>query len=88
MLRMEDRGEPDNKIIAVPSRDPLQLEYFDIADIPGHSLKEIEHFFSVYKDLEGERVHVSGWEKSEAAVQEVVDAMARYHRAFGDDAGR
>jgi inorganic pyrophosphatase len=83
MLRMEDRGEADNKILAVPSRDPLQIEYFDIADMPSHMLKEIEHFFSVYKDLEGVRVHVSGWGKSEEAVQEIVDAMARYDKVFG-----
>jgi inorganic pyrophosphatase len=42
----------------------------------------------VYKDLEGERVHVSGWEKSEAAVQEIVASMARYERAFDAARGR
>jgi inorganic pyrophosphatase len=51
--------------------------------MPSHMLKEIEHFFSVYKDLEGVRVHVSGWGKSEEAVQEIVDAMARYDKVFG-----
>jgi inorganic pyrophosphatase len=82
MLRMVDRGEPDNKIIAVPIGDPHQLEYFDIADIPGHVLREIEHFFAIYKDLEGHRVAVSGWAKSEAAVDEVRTSMARYAQEF------
>lgn len=84
MLRMDDRGDPDNKIVAVPTGDPHQLEYFDIADIPTHLLREIEHFFAIYKDLEGHRVQVTAWEKSDIAVREVADAMRRYTRAFPD----
>jgi inorganic pyrophosphatase len=84
MMRMLDRGEVDNKILAVPSGDPHQLEYFDIADIPGHLLREIEHFFSIYKDLEGGRVEIAGWQKSEAAVREIADSMERYTRQFGE----
>jgi inorganic pyrophosphatase len=83
MLRMEDRGDPDEKIIAVPANDPFQNEYFDIADIPAHQLKEIEHFFQIYKDLEGRRVHISGWGKSEEAIQAIADGMKRYEDRFG-----
>jgi inorganic pyrophosphatase len=84
MMRMLDRGEPDNKILAVPSGDPAQLEYFDIADIPMHLLREIEHFFTIYKDLEGHRVEIAGWEKSEAAVKEIAESMKRYQTHFGE----
>jgi inorganic pyrophosphatase len=35
VLKMLDRGEPDDKILAVPSHDPQHNEYFDIADLPG-----------------------------------------------------
>lgn len=84
MLRMDDRGEADNKILAVPIGDPHQLEYFDIADIPPHHLREIEHFFAIYKDLEGHRVQVMSWEKSEVAVREIAESMKRYARAFPD----
>jgi inorganic pyrophosphatase len=82
MMRMVDRGEPDNKILAVPSGDPHQLEYFDIADLPSHLMKEIEHFFRIYKDLDGARVEIDGWEKSEVAVQEIAESMRRYDRHF------
>jgi len=82
LLRMLDRGEPDAKILAVPAEDPMQNEFFDIADIPGHRLREIEHFFQVYKDLEGKRVEIVGWEKSEVAMREVLDSMRRYEERF------
>ena len=64
VLRMTDRGEPDDKILAVPSNDPFYEEYFDIADIPQHYLREVEHFFHIYKDLEGKRVQTIGWEQA------------------------
>jgi inorganic pyrophosphatase len=80
LLRMRDRGKPDDKILAVPSRDPFYEEMFDIADVPQHYLKEVEHFFSIYKDLEGKRVQIIGWDKSIAAMEAIRDGMARYQR--------
>jgi inorganic pyrophosphatase len=78
VLMMLDRGEPDDKILAVPSNDPYYSEYFDIADIPQHYLREVEHFFRIYKDLEGRRVQTVGWEKSEKAMRVIKDSIARY----------
>jgi inorganic pyrophosphatase len=82
VLRMLDRGEPDDKILAVPCHDPFYGEYFDIADIPQHYLREVQHFFGIYKDLEGKRMEVLGWEKSEVAAQAVVDAMRAYEQRY------
>jgi inorganic pyrophosphatase len=81
LLRMRDRGVPDEKILAVPSHDPRQAEYFDIADVPRHVLVEVEHFFQTYKDLEGKEVEILGWEKSEVAMQTILDAIDRYDAA-------
>src|SRR5215212_6098899 len=82
VLRMLDRGEPDDKILGVPLHDPAHEEYFDIADIPQHTLKEIEYFFSTYKDLEGKRVQVVGWEKHVAAIRIIQESIARYDREY------
>jgi len=82
VLKMLDRGEPDDKILGVPLHDPAQEEYFDIADIPQHTLKEVEYFFSTYKDLEGKRVEVVGWGKSEIAMQIILDSIERYDRKY------
>ena len=82
VLKLLDRGEPDDKIIAVPANDPYYREYFDIADISQHYLMEVEHFFHIYKDLEGRRVEIVGWEKSEVAVQVVQDSIERYEAKY------
>jgi inorganic pyrophosphatase len=82
VLKMLDKGEPDDKILAVPRHDPYHEEWFDIADIPRHQLKEVEHFFQSYKDLEGKRVQVAGWGKSEEAMRIIVDSIDRYDQAY------
>jgi len=86
VLKMSDRGDPDDKILAVPLNDPYYHEMFDIADIPQHLLKEIEHFFERYKDLEGKRVQILGWEKSEVAMALIRESIELYdttYRALG-----
>lgn len=82
VLKMLDRGDPDDKVLAVPSNDPFYGEYFDIADIPQHYLKEVEHFFRIYKDLEGKRVQTVGWGKSDVAMQVITDSVARYAEKY------
>ncbi len=63
--------------------DPYQQEFFDIADIPQHMLKEVEHFFHTYKDLEGKRVEIIGWGKSEEAMRIISESMSRYDATYG-----
>lgn len=82
VLHMRDRGEPDEKILAVPAEDPLQNEAHDLSDLPEHRLREIAHFFQVYKDLEGRRVEIVGWEGSAAAMHVVLAAVERYDRQY------
>lgn len=78
IFRMTDRDEMDEKVLCVPSKDPLYAEYRTLDDVPPHFLKEVEHFFSVYKDLEGARVHPLGWEDGKVARSTIIEAMARY----------
>ncbi len=82
VLKMLDRGEPDDKILSVPLHDPYHEEWFDIADIPAHALKEIEHFFKSYKDLEGKRVEIKGWGKSVEAMRIITESIERYDQAY------
>jgi inorganic pyrophosphatase len=82
VLKMLDKGEPDDKILAVPRFDPYHEEWFDIADIPSHALKEIEHFFKSYKDLEGKRVEILGWGKSVEAMRIISESIERYDKAY------
>jgi inorganic pyrophosphatase len=82
VLRMLDRGEPDDKILAVPLHDPAHEEYFDIGDVSQHLLKEIEHFFLTYKDLEHKRVQMGGWGKSEVAMKVIMESIDRYAQTY------
>lgn len=78
MFRMTDREEMDEKVLCVPVNDPLYDGYQDLSDVPKHYLKEVEHFFAVYKDLEGARVHALGWEGRDAAHATIREAIGRY----------
>jgi inorganic pyrophosphatase len=78
VFHMLDREKPDDKILAVPNRDPLYQDYHDVMDIPKHFLDEVAHFFSVYKDLEGVRVEPIGWGGADEAKQQIEHAISLY----------
>jgi len=81
VLKMEDDGGMDDKLIAVPVEkvDPFQANIQDLGDIVPKTLERIKHFFEHYKDLEaGKWVKVIGWgDKAEAEqiLQGSIDAM-------------
>ena len=41
-------------------------------------LKEITHFFSIYKDLEGKRVEIKGWRDAAYARDQVVHSAKQF----------
>mgnify|MGYP001560233844 CR=1 FL=1 len=74
LLKMIDGGEEDFKILAVQKDNPRFDSVKDISDIESsnpHLLKEISHFFQVYKDLQGKKVELGGWEGREKAEEEI-----------------
>ncbi len=72
VLFMVDDGEKDEKIIAVPSKDPRYNHIKDLSDLSPHIKKEIEHFFQHYKDLQKVTVELKGWGNAEKA-KEVIE---------------
>ena len=61
VFEMSDDKGRDEKILAVPLADPLRSEYFGLKDVRSHYLREVEHFFAVYKELEGKKTDLLGW---------------------------
>lgn len=61
VLSMADDKGVDNKLLGVPVRDPRFAGVQDLSDVPSHVLREIEHFFKTYKDLEGKQTMIQGW---------------------------
>jgi inorganic pyrophosphatase len=78
LFLMSDRDEMDEKILCVPEKDPLFAGYRDIDHVPEHFLKEVEHFFSIYKDLEAVRVTPLGWKDAAAAREVILESIERY----------
>ncbi|MFG0329964.1 MAG: inorganic diphosphatase [Phycisphaerales bacterium] len=80
MFRMTDDGDEDAKILAVPHTDPLFGEMQALDDVPPHFLREVEFFFSTYKQLEGSEVEPHGWVGRDDAIEEVRSSVERYRR--------
>ena len=80
VLRMEDDGGGDEKIVAVPS-SRLTQRYQHVhtyTDLPEITWKQIEHFFLHYKDLEpGKWVRLAGWGDAEEARELIEAAISR-----------
>ncbi len=83
LFRMKDRGEPDDKILAVPAKDPIFGDYHDINDISQHFLQEVAHFFAVYKDLEGAHVKTIGWERADRARERIRYSVEMFQKEYG-----
>jgi inorganic pyrophosphatase len=83
LFKMLDQGVADDKVLAVPASDPIFDGYRDIGDIPQHFLKEVAHFFEVYKDLEGKRAKPIGWESATQAKAEIDRAINLYRDKYG-----
>lgn len=81
VFHMEDEKGPDEKVICVPVSDPIWNDKKDIKDLNPHRLKEIEHFFKVYKDLEKKKVIVGGWGNAEEAREIYKDCVIRYRES-------
>jgi inorganic pyrophosphatase len=84
VLKMTDESGVDAKVIAVPV-DKLSTIYRDVKDVndlPELLLKQIEHFFEHYKDLEaGKWVKIDGWAGIEDAKKEITESVERYNNA-------
>lgn len=80
VMLMEDNSGVDEKVLAVPSPHLTQRwnAVRDFTDLPEITLKQIEHFFEHYKDLEpGKWVKIGGWQDAATARRKIAEAIAR-----------
>ena len=82
VINMIDGGENDYKILAVLEDDPVYKSFKDYKELPEHIFKEISHFFTVYKDLEGKKTFVSGIDDSLKAKEIIENCVAAYKEKF------
>ena len=78
MFRMTDEAGGDDKVLCVPATDPRMAHLTDITDVSEFDRLEIQHFFTVYKDLEpGKSVEGATWANRAEAEAEVEASFAR-----------
>jgi inorganic pyrophosphatase len=78
LLEMMDQGLADEKVLCVGRGNPRYKDVWNFSEIYPHMLREITHFFSIYKDLEGKRVEVKGWHDASYARNKVIEAQQRF----------
>lgn len=81
VFHMADEKGPDEKVICVPVSDPISNRVNDLSELNPHLIKEIEHFFQVYKDLEEKKVDVGGWGNVKDAEEIVNLCRKRYQES-------
>ncbi len=84
VLMMEDEAGGDEKLLAVPTAKLTQryAKVNNYTDLPEITLKQIEHFFAHYKDLEPNKwVKIVGWGDAETAKRLVTEGIERANAA-------
>ena len=84
-LRMIDQESEDEKILAVGLNNPIYKSINDYSELYPHLLLEIEHFFSVYKELEAKRTRIKGWQDAGSARKIVSESQERYRKRSNED---
>ena len=84
-LQMIDRGEADDKIIAVLENDYMFGEARSVTDVPAVLVERLQHYFLTYKIVPGHRpkAHVTRVYDRQHARKVVRAAMADYDAQFG-----
>lgn len=80
VMRMQDQGEADDKLIAVHADDPEYSYYNSISELPPHRMTEVRRFFEDYKALEHKRVVVEEFLEREEAIVILDEAISLYRQ--------
>ncbi len=78
LLEMHDEHGVDDKLFAVAADDPRYDGVVNLEDLPAHTLKEIVHFFSTYKELQGLPTVVGEWRPAEQALALLAECRRRF----------
>lgn len=82
VIKMVDDGDLDEKIIAIPFKDPTYNVYRDIQALPTHVFDEMMHFFEVYKKLEHKTTAVKEICHRDEAIEIVQKCIKAYNKKY------
>jgi inorganic pyrophosphatase len=77
-LEMVDQKQGDEKVLAVGTHNPIFKDVSDYEELYPHLLREIEHFFSIYKELETKSTRIVGWHNATRARELISECQTRY----------
>lgn len=82
---MIDKGEADDKIIAVLSGDEVYASWNDVKDVPAAMINRLKHYFLTYKNIPGESrvVEIASVYGREEAHEVIKRSMEDYRLRFG-----
>lgn len=78
ILMMKDEREGDEKVLAVPTRNPRYDQIHTMDQIFPHVRRELEHFFEIYKELQGAVMQIDGWGGPREARKVISECRQRY----------
>ena len=78
VLNMVDQHEADKKILAVPNHNPRFDSVHTTDQVFPHTLREVEYFFSIYKELQGSKTVIDGWAGPREARRVIMDSRQAY----------
>jgi inorganic pyrophosphatase len=88
LLDMSDENGIDEKILGVPKSNPRFDQVHTIDQLAPHVRREIEHFFTIYKELEGKQTQLRGWRGPKEARDRIAHARECFLKSRGTGAGK
>ena len=87
VFKMSDEKGEDEKLVCVPINDPLWNHINTLEELPPHLIREIEHFFKIYKDLEHKSTTIEGWYGVDEATCVIEKSRQAYRAQTGATSG-
>ncbi|MDZ4846014.1 MAG: inorganic diphosphatase [Chitinophagales bacterium] len=84
VMRMKDKDEVDDKIIAVAQQDIAVNHINSLEELPPHTTIEIKRFFQDYKILENRKIEVEEFFGKEKAYEIIMESIEFYKKKFGN----
>jgi inorganic pyrophosphatase len=78
ILNMTDKDEKDQKVLAVPVHNPRFDSIHTMDQVFPHIRREVEHFFSIYKELQGAKTRMEGWGGPREARRVITESRQNY----------
>lgn len=83
-FRMLDKGEADDKIIAVMKGDEFYRQWSDVSDCPTSYIDRLKHYFLTYKNLPSEEstTEITNVYGRDEAYEVIVRSMQDYEKSL------